>query len=317
MAIINYSNQSRRSLLSLVLRIQLEGKTIEKEIDIGDLIKPQETNKKLNLVGFWHIGPNFQPRESITDRDHFARIQSDEILRTWLFSEEGTQSGEYDIRVNYVTTLPLADVTKENLERTGQIHELVPTAIERDPGIEYLEFPTLAEVYSFCRKPENEDAIAFYMHTKSDDNTRLGMEGYMLGKSCLACMKDENKIACGPNYEGTNNYYWNHFSGNFWMARCSYIATLNDPWDPSYLVENVHRAINGWNFYPPLGRYRAEYWLLNDRGERPTNPIPINQLGATNVGANGRPSLLELNQVCSSSFSNVDGDQSANVVFVE
>jgi len=252
-----------------------------------------DAQKPLDLVGFWHIGESSGHEQE--SRDSFVFKQGQEILSSYLFNE-GLNTGDYNLRLNYVTTAHLSDETKNFLGQSGLIHEHPPKLLSREEGVEYFEYPTLVELHAFCQEPENTDAIVFYMNSKSNDQFRMEFENYLLGDSCVQCMKNDEKQACGPWYTGTDSFYWKHFSGNFWMAKCSHVAMLNTPFYNEVLSE-AHDP----NFYPPKGRMFAQYWLMNDAGSRPERTQDITQAGQ---------GLLSRQQVCSDRWrmTNEPGD---------
>lgn len=259
---------------------------------------------KPKIVGFWHIGHSFQSDKN-ESRDEFAMKQGREILSTYLFSKEGLDSGAYDLRLNYVTTLDLSQETKEFFNQSGLIHELKPTVLEMEADEEYYEFPTLTELHSFCLAPENEETIVFYIHSKTSDAHRLYRQNYLLGKSCQTCMKNEKKMACGPRYTGSHGWFWSHFSGNFWMTRCSHISKLNRPFHKSLLYEfqNGMTSKEQSNAYPPYGRIFAEYWMMNDAGKRPTRSTEYET-----------PALISYDKLCTDKSFFVDGDVSRSLL---
>jgi len=260
-----------------------------------------DVQKPLDLVGFWHIGESSGHEQE--SRDSFVMKQGQEILSSYLFNE-GLNTGDYNLKLNYVTTAHLSDETKTFLGQSGIIHEHPPKLLPREEGVEYFEYPTLVELHAFCQEPENTDAIAFYMNSKSNDQFRMEFENYLLGDSCVQCMKNDEKQACGPWYTGTDSFYWKHFSGNFWMAKCSHVALLNTPFYNEVLTEG-----HDPNFYPPKGRMFAQYWLMNDAGPRPEHTQDITQASQ---------GLLSRQQVCSDRWrmTNEPGDdeQSGQVV---
>lgn len=222
--------------------------------------------KKKQIVGFWHIGENYYPSQE--NRDHFVMKQAQEILGTYIFNE-GLRTGQYDLSLNYVTKVNLSDETKAFLDSTRIIHERPPTVLEMEDGVEYFEFPTLMELYAFCKAPENIDTTVFYIHSKTEDHKRIAYENYLLGQDCLQCLDGEEKVACGVTYKGIKGFPWAHFSGNFWMTDCAYISTLNAPWYPEILQEvHIPDAEMPWMAQPPYGRFFAEYWMMNDAGPR-------------------------------------------------
>jgi hypothetical protein len=205
--------------------------------------------------------------------------QAKELLDTYLFSD-GAKEGTYDLTLNYVTQVNLSTETKAFLKETGLIIEHPPKVIELEEGVEYYEFPTLAELHSFCLEPENLESIVFYIHSKTSDHDRQDFQHQLLGRGCFECLNNhKDKMACGANY--LYGWRWSHFSGNFWMTRCSHVSKLNAPFFPEVLEEN-----NSPHSWPPYGRYMAEYWMMNDVGTRPEH------------SDNNAPDLIPPSHVC-------------------
>ena len=77
------------------------------------------------------------------------------------------------------------------------------------------------------------------------------------------------------------------------LATCSAepdFAALNAPFFPEVLEEK-----NTPHSWPPYGRYMAEYWMMNDAGERPEHSdnnapdlIPPSQVCPHSMGKGGR-----------------------------
>ena len=154
--------------------IHLRSTNFQKEDD-------QNEKKKTRVVGFWHIGNSRTSHES---RDHFVIKQAKEILSSYLFSDGLLEEGggnKYDLTLNYVTQVNLSNETKSFLKESGVIVEHPPKVVEVEEGIEYYEFPTLAELHSFCSLEENIESIVFYIHSKTIDRLRQG-------KLCLGQM---------------------------------------------------------------------------------------------------------------------------------
>ena len=232
-------------------------------------LRTPTTKKHMNIVGFWHIGQNYQPSEET--RDDFAVKQGTEIMSSYLFTD-GLETGDYNLSLHYMTQVKLSDDTKKFLGQTGLIHEGNYTAMDLEEGVEYYEYPTLVQLHDYCLDPEHEDDIVFYLHSKTRDSPRQSFENVLFGDTCVQCMQDESKLACGPNFTGTHGWFWSHFSGNFWMTRCSHIKKLNKPFDPKFLEEEATDGLDSQQesaYSPPLGRLFAEYWMMNDVGERP------------------------------------------------
>ena len=93
------------------------------------------------------------------------------------------------------------------------------------------------------------------------------------------------------------------FSGNFWMTRCSHVSKLNAPFFPEVLQEK-----NTPHSYPPYGRYMAEYWMMNDAGDRPEH------------SDNNAPYLIPPTQVCPHASNAIELESSkvgGNIIIVQ
>ena len=68
------------------------------------------------------------------------------------------------------------------------------------------------------------------------------------------------------------------------MTRCEHVRKLNPPYRPA-ISNEIHDILtmsqgtsSGFpHAYPPYGRYAAEYWMMNDAGNRPEHDKPANQ----------------------------------------
>lgn len=233
------------------------------ELNVARDLHDNNQKGKRKIVGFWHIGKSNYDTD--ISRDQFVMSQADRILNSFLFRNRNSKELNYDLSLNYVTREPLEKQTTEFLDSTGVIHELKPTALPMKDDVEYFEFPTLAEVHKYCQDPKNIDTEVFYIHTKTHDEWREAMENFVLGESCVKCLADEHNMACGLNH--IQGWVWEHFSGNFWMTRCSHVAKLNVPFTDT-LLEEALDSTHPLRVVPPFGRMFAEYWMLNDGGER-------------------------------------------------
>lgn len=254
----------------------------------------------LNFVGFWHIGKS--NKDSKISRDEFVLEQLDEIQSTHLFND----CNEYNVTLNYVTTINLSNETKNILSKNERIHELPPSHIENmQEDEEYFEFTTLMELHSYCiNLPEDEDAVVFYIHSKSHNQWRYWMENYVLGESCVECMEDPSKMACGPSLI-TDPSIWQHFSGNFYMTRCQHVRTLDMPWKPT-IMDEIHDIMNlskntssGFpHSYAPYGRYFAEYWLMNHNREIEHDHPASDWPNLRNLQPEYHEPLISKNDIC-------------------
>mmetsp|Transcript_17725 Transcript_17725/g.36301 ORF Transcript_17725/g.36301 Transcript_17725/m.36301 type:complete len:388 (-) Transcript_17725:278-1441(-) len=152
---------------------------------------------------------------------------------------------------------------------------------------EMYEMPTLYALHEYCSastkiNPGRSSEFVAYMHSKTDKHWRDDMMHHLLSEpavnSCIDNCLASGNVACGSRFHPAgsgpcpgNNLVatWCHFSGNFWWARCDYVAKLNPPWASSLPKEF---SIDGLPMSPalsdrPYGRYFAEWWLLNDLAE--------------------------------------------------
>jgi len=177
-------------------------------------------------------------------------------------------------------------------------------------GREYFEMPTLWALHEHCQA-HPKDFVA-YIHTKRDASKRHYMMDRLLqSRACIDGCLAAGKVACGANLhaaadgpcpgsshsEPGSDCAWCHFSGNFWWARCDYVATLNPPWDDQLLDEvNLHRKWKGWwGDVRPYGRFFAEWWLLNDvqaRHRKGAGSVVMDYDTSTITGPRGRTSFL-------------------------
>jgi len=195
-----------------------------------------------------------------------------------------TDTEHYEVSVRIVTTATLENTTMALLGTDDRISIEHPTRIrDLNASREYYEFPTLCELHSFCQE-SLQDEMVFYIHTKTQDEWRQEMEERIF-THCATCFhEDPSKLLCGTRYI---QWGWCHFSGNFWMARCSYIRRLNFPFFKELLDEvdeavkiapQYNRSSNqaGWPWdLRPYGRFFAEWWVTNDIRERPEHKAKL------------------------------------------
>lgn len=102
--------------------------------------------------------------------------------------------------------------------------------VGRYSSLEEYEFPTLRALQRFCC---GKEGAVFYFHTKGVSRTdpsvrdwRRYMEYFVIERwsECLAGLGGHDTM--GVNWMRAP---WPHFSGNFWWARCKYIASLPAP----------------------------------------------------------------------------------------
>ena len=100
---------------------------------------------------------------------------------------------------------------------------------------------------------------------------------------------------------------WQHFSGNFFMTRCQHVRQLNPPYTSKILdeIHDIQKAskndkVSGYpHAYPPYGRYAAEYWVMNDAGERPEHDKHASEWpNLHNNHTQYRPPVINSKQIC-------------------
>ena len=125
------------------------------------------------------------------------------------------------------------------------------------------EFPTLFAVWSHC--VQNPSDLAFYIHTKTIDTLRQKWQHDMFHDPGMVTKALQQGSVIWTPAECGNIGINCMTRGNFWWARCDHVNKLNNPFNPSFLKE-----VSVFKAFPPHGRYRAEWWILNDfLGERP------------------------------------------------
>lgn len=118
------------------------------------------------------------------------------------------------------------------------------------------EYPTLVLLYHYCRLYES-DYVA-YFHAKGSrgrahaKDWRDALQHFLFYRwlDCVEALSANGYDACGTNFKPRPRP---HFSGNFWWASCSYVATLPVP------------AADA-PFGSPIYRLWAEYWLMHAPG---------------------------------------------------
>jgi glycosyltransferase involved in cell wall biosynthesis len=124
--------------------------------------------------------------------------------------------------------------------------------VYRSHRLEDYEFPTLSYLHAHCRA---HHCLVYYVHTKgvvrdspSTADWRRYMQYFVIERH-QDCMRTlESFDVCGVNWLEAP---WPHFSGNFWWARSSYVATLPPP-------GTLPTIIAGWD---QVHRHQCERWI--------------------------------------------------------
>lgn len=149
----------------------------------------------------------------------------DVVLEQW---QKIQDSGLYD----WMQVLNCGVIGQRELNLTDEKIQVIHTS----PKIEEYEFRTLAFLHNFCKG--NRGARVFYIHTKGVSNPRNRSKQdwrclmeYFIIEQFRLCLHELKKVdIVGINWrEGPYKRITPHFSGNFWWARASYIASLPAP----------------------------------------------------------------------------------------
>lgn len=228
---------------------------LAEELEVGvdtEVLPPAE-----QPVVFWHIGSGSHDGGS---RDDLIVKQLQELQASKIW---GHATFKYMLNVQGLRKDTLSQL--HLLEGKGLQALQVPPLFSS--GRQYFEFPTLWAVHTFCKRKENHNKRVGYVHSKSDDRWRQGLETEMLeGYQMCETQLNKGYDVCGPKYT-RSLAGWCHFSGNFWWARCSYIRSLSNPYS-EMLINEQEKGLEWAYDWPPYGRYYAEYWILNGQTPR-------------------------------------------------
>ena len=126
------------------------------------------------------------------------------------------------------------------------------------------EFPTLQRLHTYCvasMLDGDTDNLVFYAHSKCathDDEPCRAWRRYMSyfvfdrASECIEALTSGDYDTCGPNWLFRPDYFPWHYSGNFWWARCDYVARLVPP-----------------ELMQVEGRLNAEFWIGSHPDVRP------------------------------------------------
>ena len=161
----------------------------------------------------------------------------------------------------------------------------------KNRGWKLYEFPSLHNLWKHCHA--NPTDIVFYMHTKTAPLKRFLMEKGLFsnpGRVVELLSKGLDKIWVYSSASSCREHPWCHSQGNFWWARCDHIIRLNDPFNKAAILEGD----GDYSYWPPRGRFWAEYWLLSDwLGPRPPPMVEKPPHGCPWPGGCGRPGYPE------------------------
>ena len=132
----------------------------------------------------------------------------------------------------------------------------------RDERLDLYELPTLQAAYEWARV--NPTGAVLYLHTKGvsapgDPNKRPWRE--LMMEALVGCLPHNLALLTRYDMVGVdwqNSPTFPHYSGNFWLARADWLASLDDP--ATYQASRTEKVAD-----QPWRRMFAEMWL----GSRP------------------------------------------------
>ena len=131
------------------------------------------------------------------------------------------------------------------------------------------EWPTLNFLKEYCDN-SSEDFNLLYFHLKGVNGNpyardwRRFMEYWNIDhwRDCVARL-EEGYETVGVNHAiGTD--YWEHYSGNFWWAKSSYIKKLDRLIDPEKYPLGTKSKYMGWVLPSEYLRFEHEAWLMSE-----------------------------------------------------
>jgi hypothetical protein len=211
----------------------------------------------LRVVGFYHMyaPPNFPTK---LYREHLRQIYASEVFNV--------TSETYVVLAG--RNLRAAKDVLRGAERVSVIREL-PSG---DEGA------TLFPLWQHCRGP-GAGGMVWYMHGKGSYHPSPRQELWrrvltrdVLSNGCLQELKNGRDV-CGMRFSPAPHA---HFPGNFWLARCDYVARLPDLRAQRGTLcfakkgEEYYRlAHNGPCEHAPMvgcGRFRFKHWIAVGAG---------------------------------------------------
>jgi hypothetical protein len=212
----------------------------------------------------WHTEESFRQRQT----ERAANPQRPEPLSVWyhvacmnnwrdVFAEQAAVFSALSLRP---TACVLGSEQDAEIVRAE-----MEVAYRSDNLLEY-ETPTLQRLWEWCRA--NPHGSAMYVHTKGvsnpNDKCKAAWRRLMTRHVVGDWRTNLNRLAvedmAGVDWQHSRSYP--HFSGNFWMARADWIASLQSP--DEYRRQGGPRiAGNPWD------RMHAEMWI----GSKPWHQV--------------------------------------------
>lgn len=149
-----------------------------------------------------------------------------------------------------------------------------PKHLSREHHHEGGEDVTLRSLWEYCRSSDDHNAKVVYLHSKgsfhpNERNNRLRRfltEG-ALSEECANLPDD-----CDVCSSRMSTHPHPHTSGNMWLARCSYVVKLLDPYSlRSRKLSPIFSKDDGCKGF---GRYFFEHWIYSHPSVKPCDLYP-------------------------------------------
>jgi hypothetical protein len=178
----------------------------------------------------------------------------EEILQRFL--QRIKESGLYDAALNVYISFVGTDPFPENLVKRTTTEFPKITLLRSSNELKDYEVPTQQLLHSFCL--ENQDYNVLYLHTKNvGKESNPCVEDWVEYMSYFSIDQWRNATSFLENYKTSGvdlrEQPTLHYSGNFWWARASHIASLPSPLE----FRNLRKYPNPLN----SERHNQEFWI--------------------------------------------------------
>jgi len=193
------------------------------------------------ITAFYHVGPV----------NHFREVVAEQLRILAAASFQGHTFIHYG-----------GDIHEQGfIQRVADVNALPVTFLEGHPGRE--ECPCLEAIHEYAQRCDPEENI-LYAHTKSitHPNWHTTMWRWMMNAYILDGWQEAEKTLIEGNWDfvapKVSNDPFPHSSGNFWIAKASYVRGLQPFQDyyKTFMKVYASRLHGGWS-----QRHAAEAWI--------------------------------------------------------
>ena len=188
-------------------------------------LEKKEVSRGGKIFGFMHVATMNNWKDIVNELLDFAR-KSGLLCETELLTLVILGRNSRKLAVPFSLRLP----NREDLRLIR--YPVNSKIISGGNNLRRYEGPTIKELWKKCNDTD-EEFYVYYVHTKGasygsnfkSDKWRRAMASVILGAGWRECvdMLKSGKETCGIMRRK------NHYAGNFWWARASYIRTLERP----------------------------------------------------------------------------------------